>query len=203
MGHALTLEQIRQSLTSIEESTIEDPFPGDFFTHPPREAAVLVPFIRHHGEWHLLFIRRTEDDNDRHAGQVAFPGGRLEELDSNPIETALRESKEEVGLRPEHVAILGCLHRLRTVSNYLVTPVIGTFPWPYPLRLAPMEVSRAFLIPYPWLKDPGNHRLNYRGTPFGPNTVEVIHFTPYDGELLWGVSARIVINLVQAMKRGA
>jgi len=164
----------------------------------PRPAAVLIPFLRVADGWHILFTRRTETVAD-HKGQVAFPGGRADPGDPSPEYTALREAEEEIGLTPGDVRILGHLQKLPTITNYCITPVVGVIPWPYPLRLAAVEVNRAFCIPLDWLAEPAHHEIRTRTLPGNGVPLPVIYFQPYDGELLWGVSAQITVNLLFAL----
>jgi 8-oxo-dGTP pyrophosphatase MutT (NUDIX family) len=190
-------ERLRQAPTEADGEFSR--FPPEFFAEPARQAAVLIPFLIDQGAWHVLFTRRTATLPE-HSGQVAFPGGRADPEDQSPAVTALRELEEEIGVAHEHVKILGTLAQLRTISNYCVTPVVGWIPWPYPLRLAGVEVSRAFTIPLAWLADPENHFVQMRTLPAPHSPVPVIYFKHFDGELLWGVSAQIVINLLKALK---
>ena len=88
-------------------------------------AAVLIPLYQEHGDWNLLFTRRT-DSVDVHAGQISFPGGQIEDADVSIVATALREAQEEIGLNPEDVETLGQLNPLYTVTQFLVTPVVGS-----------------------------------------------------------------------------
>jgi 8-oxo-dGTP pyrophosphatase MutT (NUDIX family) len=167
----------------------------------PRPAAVLMPLFHHRDAWHLLFIRRAEHDSDRHSGQVAFPGGRHEAGDIDSVATALREASEEIGLDPGRVELLGRLRPMHTVSNYLVTPVVGEIPWPLDLRPDPAEVSRVFSIPLAWLGDPANRRVRTWPSPDHPEARDVVFFDEFDQELLWGVSARITVDLLACLAR--
>lgn len=109
-----------------------------------------------------IYIRRTEFEGDHHSGQVAFPGGKLEPGDRDAYDVALREAQEEIGLAREDVSILGHLKAYRTISNFLVTPVVAKIKWPVPLVLEQREVSRVFSIPVSWLADPLNHQVSWR-----------------------------------------
>jgi len=170
----------------------------EMFSGPPRPAAVLIPFVRIEDAWHLLFTRRT-DHLPEHSGQVAFPGGRSEPQDATPEQTALREAEEETGIQAGDVRILGRLQEFITITNYRVTPIVGAIPWPYALRLQGEEVSRAFTIPLSWLADEANHEERERQL-FNPQMhAKVIYFKVYDGELLWGVSARFTMALLEAL----
>ncbi len=114
--------------------------------------------------------------------------------------TALREAREEIGLPSERVRILGRLARFVTNSNYAITPVVGAVDWPFEVHLEAEEVSRVFTIPLAWLADPANYEVRERILPPPlSRTVPVIYFNLYDGELLWGVSAQIMVNLLKVL----
>ncbi len=166
-----------------------------------RRAAVLIPMIWQDDGWHLLFIRRTEQVAE-HKGQVAFPGGAVDPEDETPEDTALREAYEEVGLQPAHVRVLGRLSDYYTITNYLITPVVGVIPWPYPLQLSREEVSRAFTIPLAWLADPAHweQRLYTRANG---SQEWVIFYQLFNGENLWGVTGRITVNFLKILNQSA
>ena len=171
---------------------------------PMREAAVLVPLVHAEGRWQLLFIRRASNERDRHSGQVAFPGGAREESDADAAATALREAREEIGLEPRSVVLLGELAPYITISDYRVTPVVGCVAWPAPLRLQTSEVARAFLIPLDWLGRRENLTLRARRDldPGSARRHPVIVYEPYDGETLWGATARMTVNFIRAIDEG-
>ena len=158
-------------------------------------AAVLVPLVWHDDEWHLLFTRRT-DRVESHKGQVSFPGGACEEGETTPEQTALREAHEEVGINPKDVKVLGRLANMITISYFRVTPVVGVIEWPYVFRVENAEVARVFTMPLAWLAQPSN-RWQF-SVPIANRSVIVYH--PYDGELLWGATARMTVDFLEALK---
>ena len=164
-----------------------------------RPAAVLVPLYQADGVWHALFTRRTETV-ESHRGQVSFPGGQLEPGDPSPTEAALRETEEEIGLRSTDVEILGQLSPLHTVTQFLISPVVGLFRWPYPLRLNQREVANAFGVPLHWLADPANLEVRERQSLAAGPSLPVYYFKPYRGEVIWGATARITLNLLGLMR---
>ncbi len=161
-------------------------------------AAVLIPILNQDGEWCLLFTRRT-DSVESHAGQVSFPGGQIEGAGESAGEAALREAHEEIGLRPDDVQTLGQLNPLLTVTQFLVTPVVGFIPWPYPLIPNPKEVARTFTVPIRWLADPANLDVQERQPLIPGRSVQVHFYKEYDGETIWGVTARITLNLLEIL----
>jgi len=186
----LALEAAGQSLDAYlemdltEESTL-------------RRAAVLVPLVRQADEWHLLFTRRT-DRVESHKGQVSFPGGACDEGESTAEQTALREAEEEIGLAPHDVKVLGRLTNLITISSFRVTPVVGVIRWPTVFRVENAEVARIFTIPLEWLADRSN-RWEFV-VPVGNRSLIAYH--PYDGELLWGATARMTVQFLKVLELG-
>ena len=162
-----------------------------------RPAAVLVPLLWDDGHWRLLLTRRTETVQS-HKGQVSFPGGAAEPGDDSPEATALRETYEEIGLRAQDARILGRMAVRPTISSYLVTPVVARIPWPYPFRLSPHEVSRVFTVPLAWLAEAAHREERPHPTPGGIFD-QVIYYHPFDGETLWGATARITLDLLRVL----
>lgn len=179
--------------TTQHESFHEKPFP-QFDSRPARPAAVLIPLTYADDDWRILFTRRA-DTVEHHKGQVSFPGGAADPEDASPEETALREAEEEIGLRRGDARVLGRLGDMLTVTNFHITPVVGVFPWPYTFKVHTVEVGRVFTMPLPWLADP-NNRLEFVRKETGRS---LIAYLPYDGELLWGATARMTVEFLRAM----
>ena len=159
-----------------------------------RCAAVLVPLLQMAGAWHLLYTRRTEWV-ESHKGQVSFPGGACDTGETAAESTALREAQEEVGIDPSQVRILGRLTDLVTITSFRVTPVVGLIDWPAVFRLGENEVERVFTIPLEWLADTRN-RWEF---PLAGRNGTVIAYHPFDGELLWGATARMTVNFLNVL----
>jgi 8-oxo-dGTP pyrophosphatase MutT (NUDIX family) len=162
-----------------------------------RCAAVLVPLVRYDSAWHLLYTRRAERMLS-HQGQVSFPGGACDEGEATPEQTALREAEEEIGMQPRDVRLLGRLNTMITITSYRVTPVVGVVPWPYVFRVQSTEVARVFTIPLLWLADERN-RWEF---PFPGQARSLIAFHPFDGELLWGATARMTVDFLKMVDGG-
>ncbi|HAV77979.1 MAG TPA: CoA pyrophosphatase [Anaerolineae bacterium] len=159
-----------------------------------RCAAVLVPLVWQDDEWHLLFTRRT-DTVESHKGQVSFPGGSCDDDETTPEQTALREADEEIGINPGDVTVLGRLADLITISYFQVTPVVGVVKWPSVFRVGEQEVARVFTIPLGWLANPSNRWQFERSD----SKRGLIAYHPYDGELLWGATARMTVDFLNVL----
>lgn len=158
-------------------------------------AAVLIPLVPERDRWKVLYTRRT-NHVESHKGQVSFPGGGCDEGETTPEQTALREAQEEVGIDPRTVRILGRLPNMITITSFRVTPVVGVISWPAVFRIGEHEVERVFTIPLEWLAD----RRNRWEFPLPGRHHSLIAYHPYDGELVWGATARMTVDLLTALR---
>lgn len=166
-----------------------------------RLASVLVPLFVYEGQPALAFIRRSQELRS-HSGEIAFPGGGVEPLDGSPVETALREAQEEIGLEPAQVEVLNILPPLFTsVSNYLITPVVAFLPRGLgTLRLQESEVAEVILAPLAALADPTIFRAEEWIRGGRSHTVYFYDYGPYR---IWGATARMVKTLLDLLEHGA
>jgi 8-oxo-dGTP pyrophosphatase MutT (NUDIX family) len=164
-----------------------------------RRAAVLVPLIWQNNQWEILFTRRSKHVQD-HKGQVSFPGGMTEKDDHDIVATAMREAKEEINLDPEDVHIIGFLADCETNSNYRITPVVAVIRNSKKIKACTDEVDTIFTIPMTFLEDERNHSVQVWKRSDGEN-VPVLFYSEYQGELLWGITARITNDLLTIIKK--
>ena len=165
----------------------------------PRPASVLVPLVVRDSGVHVLLTQRTAHLTD-HAGQISFPGGRVEASDADAVATALRESEEEIGLPHAVVDVLGHLPEYRTVTGYRVTPVVALIERPFTLQLDTFEVSEAFEVPLAFLMDPANHeRRLYRYAKIA----RTFYAMPYQAGrryFIWGATAAMLRNFYHFLR---
>ena len=157
----------------------------------PVAAAVLVPIVLRASGLTVLLTQRTAHLRD-HAGQVSFPGGRCETADTTPIDTALRESSEEVGIKPPQVEVLGTLPDHFTGTGFRVTPVVGLVSPPLNLRLDDFEVAEVFETPLAFLLDAANYR---RESVEIAGQMRTYWAVPWQGYFIWGATAGMLVSL--------
>ena len=165
---------------------------------PLTPASVLLPVVVRDAGLTLLFTQRTAHLTD-HGGQVSFPGGRAEAYDTSAIDTALRETEEEVGLDRTHVEVLGILPEYRTGTGYRVTPVVGLVQPPFSLRPDPREVAEIFEVPLPFLMDGANHQTRSAEFPNGRGR-RSFYAMPYERFFIWGATAGMLRNLFHFLR---
>ena len=166
--------------------------PGDIVF---RDAAVLIPAIAREPEATILLTQRTPHLRS-HAGQIAFPGGKIEPTDAGPLAAALREAKEETGLEPNFVEPLGFIEPYRTATGFLVTPVVGLVRPGYSLQPDPSEVDAVFEVPLGFLLDVANHRIDSR---FFRGAERQFYAMPYQERYIWGATAGIIRTLLRRL----
>lgn len=158
-------------------------------------AAVLVGLVERPQGMQILFTKRTPHLTD-HAGQISFPGGRVEDEDLSPTHTALRETEEEIGLSRDHVEVVGFLPEYRTGTGFRVTPVVALVRPPFDLQPDPFEVAEVFEVPLAFLLDPANHQqhsLHHRGA------LRQYFAMPYGDYFIWGATAGMIRSLSARM----
>jgi len=168
-----------------------------WFTSPLVPAAVLMPIVSHESGLTVLFTQRTAHLKD-HPGQISFPGGRVEPQDQGPMQTALREVHEEIGLSPELVRVAGYLKPLAVVTGFAVTPVVGFVEPGFQLVLDDFEVAEVFEVPLAFLLDDANlkrSKRSVRGT-----TVPVVEYQ-YRQYRIWGATAQMLRVFTKIMNK--
>ena len=163
------------------------------FSVSPVPAAVLVPLIERDDDLTVLLTQRATQLK-HHAGQISFPGGRIELSDDGPREAALREAREEIGLDPGFVSVVGYLPDHVIVSGFLVTPVVAFVQPGFELLLDSGEVESTFEVPVNFLFDPQNHRTRRRRIGTSENEIDVIDI-PFGEHNIWGATAGMIFTL--------
>lgn len=164
-----------------------------------RQAAVLLALFQQAADYHLVFTKRTETLR-HHKGQVSFPGGSYDVADGDLLTTALRESREEIGIQPQDVTFVGQLDDLPTFStNFLISSFVGLIPYPYAFRPNPIEVASVFTVPLSVLADPAVMRTYTRSREDGA-TIEDYEFH-VGGHVIWGATARIIQHFLYVITK--
>ena len=178
-------DEVRDALNRRERKVIEHPS----FLH----AAVLVPLFEKEGSCHLLFTKRTEQVK-HHKGEISFPGGMVDEEDVDLKETALREASEEIGLNEEDVQILGTLDDIVTVTEFIVTPFVGIFPYPYDFKMSPIECAELIEVPLASLFDSDCFGEKEMIQHDRKRMVEAYQYRHHN---IWGATARILKQFLE------
>ena len=160
-----------------------------------RPAAVLVPLVDHAGGMSVLLTQRTVH-LAAHAGQISFPGGKIEEHDADAVAAALRETEEEVGLSRKRVSVIGLLDNYVTGTGFEISPVVGIVEPPFDLLIDPFEVAEAFEVPLAFILDRRNHQRIERESAGRRRCFFVL---PYEGRNIWGATAGILVNLAEVL----
>jgi 8-oxo-dGTP pyrophosphatase MutT (NUDIX family) len=189
---------ILPGLTAAQSRTYRELFPPH-----PTPAAVLVPIVERDPELTVLLTQRATKLRN-HAGQISFPGGRLESQDVGPREAALREAREEIGLDSALIEVVGYLPDHIVISGFRVTPVVAFVRPGFELLLAAEEVADTFEVPLSYIFEPANHRLRRRRFDFGYGASEVeLRDIPYGERNIWGATAGMLMTLYRVCVLGA
>ena len=159
-------------------------------SHGITPAAVLVAVVDRREPTLILTLR--PETMRKHPGQVSFPGGRIDPGDDGPVAAALREAEEEIGLPPDKVEVIGLVDVYRTITGFVVTPVVGIVPPDLPLRPHPGEVAALFEAPLHYLLDPAHQHVRsamWRGQERHYYEID------YEGRRIWGATAAMIVNL--------
>lgn len=191
LNHGVSLESsMKEEIKQLLETRTRQTVTGDEF----KESAVLMPVYKKHGKWYVLFTQRT-DKLTHHAGQISFPGGRRHHEDRNLLETALRESYEEIGLREEDVEVLGILDDVITETTfYRITPFLGIIPHPYRFHPDEFEVQEIFSVSVNDLMN--NANISSEERVYGERAVRVYAYK-VEGRCIWGATALILNQFIE------
>ncbi|HUL20533.1 MAG TPA: CoA pyrophosphatase [Thermodesulfobacteriota bacterium] len=185
------LDRVRAVLSSRKRRVIE---------HPPfSHAAVLVPLFKKGEGCHLLFTKRS-DQVKYHKGEISFPGGVVDEEDLELINTALREAHEEIGLEKSDVQIIGILDDIVTITQFIVTPIVGLFPYPYPFKVSQAEIAELIEVPLSSLLD---EKCLSEKEIIRSGQKEIVYAYQHGKHIIWGATARILkqfLDLIPSMR---
>lgn len=196
IGERLAATVLEDDPSGVHLDTVDRDWPSGLrqqLTANLKPAGVLIPIIDRPTGLSVLLTRRSAALK-HHAGQVSFPGGRMEPEDRDIRETALRETHEEVGIQPHKIRVQGFLPPMPTITGFAVTPVVGLLDDDLVLKVDRTEVERAFEVPLSFLLDPANQKMSTREFEGVPIALAEFHF---GGERIWGATASMVIALRQ------
>lgn len=207
----LTLEDFRETFTRAVAATSGEPpkvrssavsrrgdhdlNPGMELPDKRRPASVLIPVIGRPEHPTILLTQRSAD-LPHHAGQVSFPGGRAEETDADAVDTALRETEEEIGLDRGHVEVIGRLDTYVTRTGFVVTPIVGLVRPPFEVTPDPVEVAAIFEVPLSFVLDRSNHERHSREWQ---NMIRHFYVLPHPERYIWGATAGMLVNLADLL----
>jgi len=189
------LQELRRCLLMTERQPTAD-WPEVLEREAHKPAAVLLPLVLRDDAPSVLLTKRTEHLH-HHPGQISFPGGRVERADTSPIDTALRETQEEIGLHRRHIELIGTLPDYLTGTGFRVTPVVGLVTPPFELTLDAFEVAEAFEVPLSHFLDPANHEQH---SIMHEGRLRHFHAMPYQGYFIWGATAGIIMSLYRVLR---
>lgn len=200
----LTRESLKTALSANIQRVLDIPdesakrFPGREGT--PVEAAVLVPIVLRPEGLTVLLTQRTAHLND-HAGQISFPGGKIETTDADAVAAALRETEEETGLKREFVEVLGGLPRYVTSTGFAISPITALVEPGFTLSPDRFEVAEIFEVPLEFLTNPINFRLHRATLPDG--STRQYYSAPWNQYFIWGATAAMLLGMCQILSEAS
>lgn len=184
------LESLKQALSTRDKCSVEDPL--------LTPAAVLILIYPHDGD-HRILLNKRSYSVEHHKGEISFPGGGRDPEDRDFVDTALRETQEEMGIEPRHVIILGQLDDVTTRSNFAVRVFVGTIPYPYPFHPSPSEIDEVIEIPISVLRNPANAREEVQWVDGRTHTR---YSYAYGERLVHGVTAQMLTQFLELLAEG-
>ncbi|WP_322097238.1 CoA pyrophosphatase [Pelagibius sp. Alg239-R121] len=160
------------------------------------QAAVLIPIVERSEGLTVLLTKRTAHLHD-HAGQISFPGGRVDPGDNGPESTALRETEEEIGLAREHIRLVGQLDTYVTRTGFEISPLVGLVRPPFDLKPDDFEVAEVFEVPLGFILDPASQQRQSR---MFQGALRHFYVFPYDNYYIWGATAGMLVNLTEVLR---
>lgn len=191
-------DKIRDSLTSEEDCKYTIVEQHKDLT----PAAVLIPLVEMADQGLSVLLTTRTKHLHHHAGQVSLPGGMMDKNDKNPIETALRETHEEVGISSEYIDVVGGLDHYPTNTGFIVTPVVGRIMPGYTLQPDPFEVDEIFMVPLGFIFNEQNHHQHTYVDQRKPGRQPSSYYyqIDYENKRIWGVTAAILVNFYKRLK---
>jgi len=190
----------RTPSTRVFDNRLEPPR-SDYAMNPAwgsavaaRPSAVLVPIVAR-TDLSVILMQRPQT-MPAHPGEISFPGGKVGATDASPIETALREAEEEIGLARSHIEVLGFLDGYQVRSGFRIVPVVGLVTPPFTLQVDVREVAECFEVPFAFLMNSANHDKQSREMR---GETQWFYAMPYEGRFIWGATAAITRNLFERL----
>jgi 8-oxo-dGTP pyrophosphatase MutT (NUDIX family) len=189
----LNIEKIKNNINNLSTNVYSEPI---FEDKPFVPASVLIPIFEKDNKSHIIFTKRT-DKVSHHKGQISFPGGKFENTDKDLEFTALRETYEEIGVKPNHIKVIGKINNMVTNTNFIVSPYVGVIPYPYDFLVNPDEISELIFVPVKHLLDKNYFRIQQReinGHLFD------IYYYDYLNYTIWGVTGKILFDFLSLIE---
>lgn len=184
----LDIEKIKLKIKSLKTSVYSEPVQSDQLT----PAAVLIPIFEIDNQTHILFTKRT-DKVSHHKGQISFPGGKFDLTDKDLEETALRETYEEIGVKTDDINIIGKINNMITNTSFIITPYVGTIPYPYDIKVSENEIDELIYVPVSHLMDKAFFREEQR---YFNGQYITIYYYDYLKYTIWGVTGKILFDFL-------